>query len=185
LTIRAKQIRSSSRRRTEEVSRVTSFGIHGSGAQIELGAGLDPGHLDVQRRGWGTVLTLLDPQSIPRDADQLVWIHLAIPTPLSFEAPALNLKLRTVRPETQPPPDAMHIWDGQRRLKAWETRDELGKALDKGSWPVNAEIKVGVGLSLKWALPIQLDTPSAAPQFTVFGARATFGRLFDVRRRRP
>jgi len=160
---------------------VTTFGIHGTESQVELGAGLDPDQIDVQKHGWGTVVTFLNVRPIRDDVERLVWIHLAIPTPLRLED--IALKLETVRPETAPElPDAMHVWDGGRRIKAWETVNELIAALDRGAWPVNSELEWGLGLSLKWAFPIELDPRGEPPQFTVFGARATFGRLAETRR---
>jgi hypothetical protein len=158
---------------------MTTFGVHGSEAQVELGSGVDPDQIDVQRRGWGTVLTFMNVRPLGEDADRFVWIHLAIPTPLSLEE--VRLKVETVHPITQPElANAMHVWDGGRRIKAWETLDELGAALDHGAWPVNSKLEIGLGLSLKWAFPLPLDPAGAPPQFTVFGAWAVFKPLVDV-----
>jgi hypothetical protein len=93
------------------------------------------------------------------------------------------LKVAKVRPVIDPnvanEMPAMHVWDGRRLIKAWETLAALSTTIEDGAWPVNLKLETGLGLSLKWALPVPIGENDSPAQFTIFGAWATFERLIE------
>ena len=155
-------------------------GVHGNVAQVEPGEGLDPAEFTVTRRGWGTVVTDNDLPHVP-DAAVQVWIHLPIPTPINLEN--VTIKIESVLPVTTVTEGsviaALHVWDGGRRLKHWDSVDDVAFARTVAGWPVEEPVETGVGISMMWLPSAPLDSQAPLPELTIFGARAWFDRAFD------
>jgi len=166
-------------------------GVHGHSAQVEFPDDWGAVPFSVERRGWGTVASVTAERPSGEAGPPFVWLHLTIASPLNEQAgrPLVSnpfiLEKATAFFRTGGLAwlTDVHVRDGGRPFKVFDNLHVAGDLSARefppdggrptNTWVLNAELQIGVGLSLRFAFSEGLDPEQSV---TIFGARAVFSR---------
>lgn len=164
-------------------------GVHGHSASVELSDEWPADAFAVRHAGWGTDVELV-PKYVPGNPDRsgpFAWLHLALASPL--EVSSGWLVERVGWPEVnevsvffQTGAGALlrdvHVWDGVQRLLTVQPQvdgDFRVQATPSNTWAVNAALRFGLGISLRFSFGTAVGGDNAEGSWiTVAGARARF-----------